>query len=105
MLGFCESEYGLTICVIVGWAAQKKTKSVQNTQSEWIDCGFVDQHDGNVVFNWINTTALRTFEGFALRGERRFAGRANKDFEKIFVNHGDILLHSFRFVPGTSESV
>jgi hypothetical protein len=54
------------------------------------DGGFVDEHDGNVVFNPVDAVAIRAFEGFGILAmfEGLFAGRTDQDVEQIFGDHG-----------------
>ena len=52
----------------------------------------VDQHDGNVILNGVDTAALGAFEAGAVRAQsdRFFAFGADKDVEKIGRNHDGI---------------
>ena len=57
-----------------------------------IDCGFIDQHDRNVIFDGVDAVALPAFERLSLRGQWRFAGWTHENFEKVLVDHRHILL-------------
>ena len=54
-----------------------------------LDLRFIDQHDGNVVLDWIDPVTLGAFQGFRVLTvfERLFAGRTNQNFQKVFGNH------------------
>jgi hypothetical protein len=55
--------------------------------------GLVDEHDGNVVFDWVNAVAICTFQGFRILAvfERFLAGRTNQNFQQFFAKHGEIV--------------
>ena len=61
-----------------------------------LDRGFIDQHDGNIVFHRIDAVALgalQTLRTLAVH-ERLLAGWANQNVEKIFGNHnGRVVRH------------
>ena len=54
-----------------------------------LDHRFVDQHDGNVVFHWIDAVALRALQALGILAvlERLLAGRADQNLQKVFVDH------------------
>jgi len=60
------------------------------------DGGFVDQHDGNVVFDCVHAVAVGALEAFRILAvfQRLLTGWANEDFEEIFGEHdGNIVRH------------
>jgi len=54
----------------------------------------VDQHDGDVVLDWINTAAFATLQTAAVVVESHwlFANRANEHIKKILRNHGAFIV-------------
>lgn len=54
-----------------------------------LDCGFVDQHDWDVVLYPIDTVTVGTLQTFWILSilERLLAGGTNQDVEEIFGKH------------------
>jgi len=54
-----------------------------------LDCCFVDEHDGNIVFHWVNAVAAGALKAFRALPvfERLLARRTNQDLEKVFGEH------------------
>jgi len=62
------------------------------------DRGFVDQHDGNVVFYRVDAAALRALQALRILPifKGHFAGWTNQDFEKILRDHDAIVRQILR---------
>jgi hypothetical protein len=56
-------------------------------------CG-VDEHDGNVVLDGVDTAAVAALQAVAvvMQNDRFLANRADQHIEKIFRNHGVSIL-------------
>src|SRR5215813_7134030 len=61
------------------------------------DGRLVDQHDGNVVSDRIESSALIAFQTFTFFRQWGFTDRADQNLKKSFVDHRTILLPSSRF--------
>lgn len=71
-----------------------------------VNSGLVHQHDGDVVADRINASALITLKSLILFRQRGFADRADQNLEKSFVDHfGNFTPnpndwpHRFRCIP------
>ena len=55
-----------------------------------LDRSLIDQHDRNVVFDWVHAVALRALQALWILAifKRLLVGWANQHFQKIFGNHG-----------------
>jgi hypothetical protein len=93
---------GLTVCVILGWLRPRRVE-LGEKHSVRVDCSFIDQQDGDIVLDGIDTTALSTLKSFALGGKRSFAGGADENVQQVLVDHTDILLQEG--VRGTHSQV
>ncbi len=60
-------------------------------QSSIFNLGSVDQHNWDVVLNWVHTPAFAAFQAFAVRiqNHRLPANGANQHVEQILRNHRD----------------
>ena len=52
-----------------------------------VNGGLVHQHDGDVVADRINASALITLQSVTLFRQRGFADRTDQNLEKTFVDH------------------
>jgi hypothetical protein len=72
-------------------AVVRRPGKSSSTASGGFDGGFVDEHDGDVIFDAVDAVAIRAFQGFRILAvlEGLFAGGADEDFQKIFGDHGE----------------
>ncbi len=54
-----------------------------------LNCGFIHQHDGDIVFYGVDAMTLPAFQALGIFAivERLFAGRANQNFQQVFSDH------------------
>ena len=71
---------------------------VDFNHGSFFDCGFVDEHHGNVVADWINALALDAFQRAAVRFELDvcLASRTSEYFQKFLI-----YCHGMTFLSGT----
>jgi hypothetical protein len=65
--------------------------------SIWLDRGFIDKHDRNIILYGINPVALCAFQTFRILSVIKFlfARRTNQNFQEIFGNHDFRILRYF----------
>ena len=61
----------------------RQKSAIRNIPQLGFDRGFVDQHDGDVVFDRVDTAALGTLEALRVLAifQRLLAGGANQKFQ------------------------
>jgi len=64
----------------------------------FFDGGFVDEHHGNIVADWVNALALDAFQGAPVRLELdcSFASRTREYFQEFLI-----YCHGMTFLCGT----
>ena len=71
------------------WAGWVRSPPSQRTARLGLDRSLIDQHDWNVIFDWVHAIAFCALQALWILAifERLLVGWANQHFQKILGNH------------------